>query len=163
MSPRREDTAPGSIPLKPSEYAEYAETVEDVSEDKLFSVPDDVKVGNPADDLSKRDSKRYKQLVQFYGMIGMLVHPVDPFCASAILTQAEDMARSMDQLAAENPAVRKVLDKLFAVNAYGVVISAHLPVLMTIATHHVPRLREQFAQQVATMAGVDPSQNGHPQ
>jgi len=94
-----------------------------------------------------RPGKIAKQLEPIYAMVGIGVSTFDQFCGQTILASSSDMAQSMEKLALENPAVKRVLEKLFTVSTLGAVITAHLPVIFAIANHHVPHMRQNLMAQ----------------
>lgn len=91
-------------------------------------------------------------LENMYVGIGMSLLPFDPHCAKVIMDNAENCAKSMDELAKTNPAVRRVLMKMVATSALGTVIAAHAPIVMALAMHHIPALRERQEKMTADMA-----------
>lgn len=103
-------------------------------------------------------------LTQMYTGIGMAVMPFDPACGRVIIENAETCAASLDELAKTNPAVRRVLISLVTTSAWGAVIMAHAPILMAVAMHHVPALRDKQEKMVGEfaemMANGFPQQNG---
>jgi hypothetical protein len=91
-------------------------------------------------------------LTQLYTGFALAVMPFDPSCGKIILENAERCAESLDDLAKTNPAVRRALLSLVTTSAWGAVIMAHAPILMALAMHHVPALRERQEKMVADMA-----------
>lgn len=91
-------------------------------------------------------------LVNVYTGIGMSVMPFDPGCGRIIIENAEACATALDDLAKTNPAVRRVLLSLVTTSAWGAVIMAHAPIVMAIAMHHVPALRERQEKMVGEFA-----------
>lgn len=91
-------------------------------------------------------------LAQMYTGIGMAVMPFDPACGRVIIENAGSCAESLDELAKTNPAVRNLLISLVTTSAWGAVIMAHAPILMAIAMHHVPALRERQEKMVGEFA-----------
>lgn len=85
-----------------------------------------------------------KGFTKIYGSVGMAVFAFDQHCGKAILENAEDMANSLDTLAKDNPAVRRVLSRMITTSAWSEVIVAHAPLVMAIAGHHVPVIREML-------------------
>ena len=81
-------------------------------------------------------------LEQMYGMVGTMLMLRDPVCGQAILESAPECARTLDELAYNNDAVRRVLQSLVSTNALGAVMIAHAPILLTVARHHVPQVRD---------------------
>lgn len=103
-------------------------------------------------------------LTQMYAGIGLAVIPFDPSCGRIIIENAETCASSLDELAKTNPAVRRVLLSLVTTSAWGAVMMAHAPILMAVAMHHVPALRDKQEKMVGEfaemMANGFPQQNG---
>ena len=102
------------------------------------------------------------QLENFYMGMGLAAMPFDPHCAKLIMENAGSCAEAMDEWAKTNPAIRRALIQLVTVSAAGKVIMAHMPILMGIAMHHVPALRERqekvFAEFAEMMAnGFQPT------
>ncbi len=91
--------------------------------------------------IPKRKGQFVAPLTQMYGTVGILLMPVDPVCAQAIVANAEACAKALDNLAYQNDAVRRVLYSLVQTSAIGVVIAAHAPILFAIAVHHVPAVQ----------------------
>lgn len=84
-------------------------------------------------------------LTKLYTGAGMMLMPFDQHCAATIMQHAEPMARSLDELARTNPQVRKVLMKMIQGSAVGMVIAAHAPLVIAVAVHHVPAVRDRMA------------------
>jgi len=91
-------------------------------------------------------------LENWYTGIGMAVMPFDPHCGGIIIDNAAACAKSMDEYAKVNPAVRRLLLQLVAVSAFGAVAAAHAPIVVAILMHHVPALRERQEKMAADMA-----------
>jgi hypothetical protein len=100
-------------------------------------------------------------LTQMYAGIGMAVMPFDPACGRVVIENAESCAAALDELAKTNPAVRRVLLSLVTTSAWGAVIMAHAPILMAVAMHHVPTLREKQEKMVGEMAEMFANGFGH--
>lgn len=100
------------------------------------------------------------QLENFYMGMGLAVMPFDPTCAKLIMENAGPCAEAMDEWAKTNPAIRRALIQLVTVSAAGKVLMAHAPILMGIAMHHVPALRERQEKMVAEFAEM--MANGFP-
>lgn len=77
-------------------------------------------------------------LTELYTLLGGVLMPFDPQCANAVIVSAEKCAESMDELAYQNESVRRALTALTQTSAWGAVIFAHLPIIMSIAMHHGP-------------------------
>ena len=95
------------------------------------------------------------ELTRLYGSAGMVLYPFDPICATAILSNAEKMAESMEELSRKDPRVKRVLEKILETSAIGLVISAHAPVIATIVSHHVPVFRERLEKMVNNDISLD--------
>ncbi len=76
-------------------------------------------------------------LTQIYAMMGLGISLRDQHCGQIIVTQAGDCARAWDQLAKENPAVRKALASLTMASAWTPVIMSHLPIALAVFNHNV--------------------------
>ena len=83
-----------------------------------------------------------KKLEKFYSGIGLAVYPFDQHCGQVVISNAGNMAASLDMLAKQNPKVRKVLEQMMETSAYGLVLAAHAPVVFAIVAHHNPRVQE---------------------
>lgn len=117
----------------------------------------------PIPGKSTRDTKLKKSLTKMYGTVGMVVFAMDQQCGSTVIENAEKMAEAMDEWAAENAAVRRVLMRVAEGSAVTKVIAVHAPVFISIATHHGPslaRLRPQPRDSVSTPANTDSDGEG---
>jgi hypothetical protein len=95
-------------------------------------------------------------LQQVYVGLGMMMMPIDPVCANAVITSAEQCAISLDKLAQENDAVRRALLALTKTSTLSAVFIAHMPIILAVGMHHVPaiqmamgRMGQEFAETVA--------------
>lgn len=71
----------------------------------------------------------------------------------AILENAEKIGGSWEQLAKENADVRAALERFLSVSAVGVLISAHVPILLVAATAYgfvPPQIAAMMSAAVAT-------------
>jgi hypothetical protein len=73
-------------------------------------------------------------------------------CANAVIKSAEQCARSLDELAYTNDAVRRVLYGLIQTSAIGAVIIAHGPILLAVMVHHVPAIQSMLGEAGQQMA-----------
>ena len=93
-----------------------------------------------------------KSIAELYALVGMGLMPFDPTCATAVMECAESCGEAWESLARNNPAVRRVLLSLVTTSDWSKVILANAPILMCVATHHIPSLQQTmakaFAQQV---------------
>lgn len=76
-------------------------------------------------------------LADMYTMIGAVLSPIDQTCGNAIMASANDCGKALEKLAKTNPEVRRVLVGMVTTSTWGAVITAHLPIIMVIATHHL--------------------------
>jgi len=90
-----------------------------------------------------------KPLTDLYTSVGTMLIPFDQPCGMAIVNCAEDCARALENLARENPAVRRALLRLVETSVWGQVIAAHAPIFVTVAMHHNPAVRSAYAGQQA--------------
>jgi len=93
-----------------------------------------------------------KPLEELYTGLGMMMMPFDPSCAKVIIDNAETCAKTLNDMANVNPALRRILISLLSSSAIGAVIMAHVPIVMTIAMHHIPALKAKQEKMVADMA-----------
>jgi hypothetical protein len=82
-----------------------------------------------------------KPLAEFYASLGMMILPFDEPCGTAVIANAENCARSLENLARENESARRLIMALVQTSAIGGVVAAHLPLMMAVAAHHVPAFR----------------------
>ena len=99
-------------------------------------------------------------LEDLYTGLGMMLIPFDPSCGKVIIEAAPRCAETLDDLAKTNPAVRRILISLVTTSALGAVVMAHAPIIMAIAMHHVPALREKQEKMVGEFAEM--MANGFP-
>ena len=98
-----------------------------------------------------REGSLVKPLTELYTSLGIMIAPLDPVCSVAIIENAEPCARSLENLARENEAVRRAILALTQTTAWGGVIIAHLPLLLMVMTHHGPR---EVAERTAPLAAM---------
>lgn len=91
-------------------------------------------------------------LTQIYVGLGITLMPVDPVCANAIIQSAPECARTLDELAYQNEAVRRALHALTQTSAVGAVFFAHMPILMAVVLHHVPAVQRRMGEMGSQMA-----------
>lgn len=102
-----------------------------------------------------------KPLTDFYTSIGTMMLPFDQPCAMAVINNATECAESLENLARENPKVRRALLAMVETSVWGQVIAAHAPIMLAIAMHHVPAVRDNMGP-TPTLAHPDSALNGHP-
>lgn len=93
----------------------------------------------PVPPMPRRGLK--KPLADIYTTLGTLWFPFDPVCGNAVIESADQCAEALETLARENEAVRRVLIMLCETSAWGMVITAHLPILMAVTAHHMPQFK----------------------
>jgi len=105
-------------------------------------------------------------LTQMYAAVGMAVMPFDPVCANAIMVSASRCADALDKLSQENDGVRRALFALTRTTAVGMVLVAHMPIMMAIVIHHVPaaqnylgEMGKEMADQIARQMNADGGEN----
>jgi hypothetical protein len=89
-------------------------------------------------------TKLGKSLKETYETIGGMVLLFDAPCGTAVIENAENMARSLDVLAQNNPKVKEALLKLTEASGWGQVIVAHAPVMLAVYAHHGPQVQAMF-------------------
>ncbi len=87
-----------------------------------------------------------KPFTDLYVSVGTMMLPFDQVCGMAIVQSAPKCAEALEQLARENPAVRRALMAMVETSVWGAVIAAHAPILLAIAMHHVPAIRDAMPQ-----------------
>ena len=100
----------------------------------------------------KRKGQFVEPLTAMYGGIAAGLLVIDPVCAQAIAEAAPECARTLDELAYQNDAVRRTLIALTQTSAMGAVLLAHAPIIMTVVMHHLPNLKG--SPIAAMMTGV---------
>lgn len=114
--------------------------------DIFKSVPKEEKKSAPRKKPLPRKSKGQfvEPLTELYVGIGTMLMMADPVCARAIIEAAPECAKSLDELAYQNDAVRRALISLTQTSAVGMVLFAHMPIIMAVTFHHVPKARAAF-------------------
>lgn len=88
------------------------------------------------------------QLQMMYVMFGQMWAVRDPTCGTALVRQAEPMAKSWVEWAKQDARVAKVLTSMSkGSGALGVVV-AHLPFAMVVFQHHGPAARAAQQQEI---------------
>jgi predicted nucleic acid-binding Zn ribbon protein len=90
-------------------------------------------------------------LMKLYGGLGAMVMIADPVCGTAIVSSAQKCAETIDQLAYENESVRRLAWMLTRTSTAGMVIVAHLPIIMAMTMHHIPSAQQAFGMLGANM------------
>lgn len=91
-------------------------------------------------------------LTNMYTGLGLSLSMVDRNCGQAIVESAEDCAEAWEELAKRNPKVRRALLMLLETSDVTKIIIAHAPIMMAVASHHVPFVREQQLKVVEMFA-----------
>jgi hypothetical protein len=101
-------------------------------------------------------------LTNMYTGLGLSLSMVDRNCGQAIVESAEDCAQAWEELAKRNPKVRRALLMLLETSDVTKIIIAHAPIMMAVASHHVPFVREQQLKVVEMFAnqGASPEEDG---
>lgn len=99
-------------------------------------------------------------LTELYTGIGTMLFPFDPVCAQAVIAAAPKCAESLDDLAYQNDAVRRALISLTTSSAVGVVVFAHMPIIMAVVVHHVPAAKAMLGTLAPQMPESEPENNG---
>lgn len=86
-----------------------------------------------------------RQITQMYVSLGTFLLPFDAACAGAIINAAPRCGEAMENLARENPAVRRAIMAMVETSVWGQVVMAHAPIMLAIAIHHVPAVRENLS------------------
>lgn len=99
-------------------------------------------------------------LTNMYTGLGLSLSMVDQQCGRAIVESAEDCAQAWEELARRNPKVRRALLMLLETSDVTKIIVAHAPIMMAVASHHVPFVREQQLKVVEMFANQGASEEG---
>lgn len=109
-----------------------------------------------------RKGQLARQITQLYVSLGTFMMPLDAACAGAIINAAPQCGEAMENLARENPAVRRAILAMVETSVWGQVIVAHAPIMLAIAIHHVPAVRDNIGGMAAKVmaAGANPENAG---
>lgn len=77
---------------------------------------------------------------------------VRPHTAMALMANADDIGKAWEQAAVANPAIRKALLSLMGTSTIGIVVVAHMPVIMTFMNES-REIRDAAAAKDAMGAG----------
>lgn len=105
-----------------------------------------------------RKGQLARQITQLYVSLGTFLMPFDQACAGAVINAAPKCGEAMENLARENPAVRKAILAMVETSVWGQVIIAHAPIMLAIAIHHVPAVRNNLGGMAAkiTASAITP-------
>ncbi|HZP28437.1 MAG TPA: hypothetical protein VFC99_05760 [Acidimicrobiia bacterium] len=95
--------------------------------------------GRPARDTAPRaprPSPLVGRIESALATIGMAVYVFNAADGQAVLEGAHELAVALDQLARENPTVRRVLERALATGAWGAVLVAGAKIAIPIAANH---------------------------
>lgn len=106
---------------------------------------------------SKSKGKRSleRPLTDLFVSVGALVAPLDQFDSQCIISGAPDLAKSLNQVAQQDPRVYRALERLTSGGAWGGVVVSAMPIILPIAAHH--GMLPQALQSTTTEAGATPS------
>lgn len=76
------------------------------------------------------------RIESFLVSAGALVLLFNPRDGQAIIAGAPKQAAALDQLAKENPAVKRALERMLTASVYGQLVAAFAPTVLTIAANH---------------------------
>jgi hypothetical protein len=92
-------------------------------------------------------------LKDLYRMIGIGVSAIDQHCGFAIAREADALGESWEELARTSPGFRRFLEKAQKASGWGTVLTAHAPLALAIAAHHMPADKaEQFGMTTTESA-----------
>lgn len=88
-----------------------------------------------------------QRLAGTIGLVGTVVYALDTFDGQQILIRGDTLAKALDHLAAENPAVKRVLEAMMTGGAWGEVVMVIAPMAVAILAHHgvIPEQYASFA------------------
>lgn len=98
----------------------------------------------PDEKIPYRKGQFIKPMTELYGGVSMIMMPINPNVAKSIALNAQQCGEAWDQLASENPAIRKWIKSLLTTNAAMTLAIAHFPILMVIA-FEIPAVKARFA------------------
>ncbi len=109
------------------------------------------KVSTPAPAMPRKGHLA-RQFTQLYVSLGTFMLPIDAACGGAVINAAPKCGEAIENLARENPADRKALLAMVETSVWGQVIVAHAPIMLAIAIHHVPAVRDNLGGMAAKIA-----------
>ncbi len=121
-----------------------------VTKSKSEKANEPKKRGRPSATMTDAALKR--ALENFYSGMSMFVMPFCPHCAQVVGNSATEAADAMVEWSKTNPAIRRFLVNMVSISAGGKVLAIHSAMLMPIAMHHVPVLRERQERMVSQVA-----------
>lgn len=91
-------------------------------------------------------------MTRLYAQTGAVVGMFDMGCGSAIMENADSVGKAWEDLAKQNPAIRKALLTLMQGNALFEILAAHTPIILAITAHHGPTENIKNAAGFGVMA-----------
>lgn len=95
------------------------------------------------------------RLNDMFVSLGTVWFALDQTCGMAVINQAAALAESLENVAKQNASVARALERLLATGAWGAVLAAAAPIIITVMSHH-----GILPANVATMF-TRTAQNGH--
>lgn len=127
-------TEPSSGADVPNHHASAeAPAVDTAPPDEGFKLGENRKRGGPRQ-LTKKD---LDQLRELYGGISIGLMPFNEEAAVQCADKADKCVDAWEALAKQNDNVRRALLAILEGGAWGVVISAHMPIMMAFVPRHV--------------------------
>lgn len=99
------------------------------------------------------------RLEKMFAGMGLMLAPIDSVCGMQIVQSSGPLSEAFENLANQNPRVRKVLERLLSGGAWGEVFVASMPIIVTVLSHHKilpPAVTDMFAGSPEP----EPSTNG---
>lgn len=128
----------------------------------LFAKKDDEPVKPkkaPAREPVAKKGEFIQPLEDMYTTVALGVGLFDMQCAGAISDSAPACAKAWQDLAEKNPNVRRVLRQVTEGGAFAGLIIAHAPIIVAVASHHMPQLLpgkdKGDESTVSTDGGID--------
>lgn len=90
----------------------------------------------------------------FYRRAGTFIQPFDPECGSALIAGADGCGKAWDQVCRRNPQIRRYVLAMLATTTHLDLVVAHLPILLAVAIHHVPAVRDMVTQTTEQMTNL---------
>lgn len=133
---------------------EDATTTDETAKRNVFNLfsgegrPKKVRIKKPPPP-KPREGSLVEPLTELYATLGGLIVPFDNHCGTAIVLSAPKCAEAMEDLARQNPAVRRAIMSMVESSAWMKVALAHAPIVVAVMIHHVPSVQNAFQAVVA--------------
>ncbi len=98
---------------------------------------------------SARKGTLEQKLGASIALVGTVVYALDQFDGMLILERAEPLAHALEQVAAQNPKVKRALEAAMDGTAWGSVAIIVVPMAIAMLAHH-----EVIPEQYASFAGI---------